>query len=251
MHIPKAIRLFVIVGLLASLFCGCFFSKPLPEPFNVPTDSRLVLGMPFIPDDSNLCGPASLAAVLTYSGYPTTLEEVTQGVQRWDIKGSIGPDLVLWARSKGAKARFYSAVPEDLIEFVNKQIPVIVQVDQGVGPIIKGHFMVVVGYTYDGVVVNSGLVQQEIIDWATFLTDWYAMGNFTAVVEPKYAQEDEAIATNVATEGQISGRPVDSLMDFSGTEGQDSSKKNPTGELPPVIRPQDEPQAMPAVLPED
>jgi predicted double-glycine peptidase len=151
----------------------------------MPQDSRLVLGLPFYPDDSRLCGPASLAAVMNYMGFPVTLEEVANGVQRWELRGSIGPDLVIWARSKGAKARFYSAKPEDLVEFVNKQIPVVVQVDEGVGPVVMGHFMVVAGYTFDGVVVNTGLVQQELMDWGKFLTQWYKMGNFTIVVEAR------------------------------------------------------------------
>jgi hypothetical protein len=122
---------------------------------------------------------------LTFQGYPVTVSEAASKIQRWDIRGSVGPDLVLYARSQGAKARFYALTPEDLLSYVDKQIPVIVLVDKGVGPLVKGHFMVVLGYAFDGVIANSGVIQQEIIPWSKFLTEWYAMGNFALVVEPK------------------------------------------------------------------
>jgi hypothetical protein len=121
---------------------------------------------------------------MTFSGYPVTVSEVAQKIQRWELKGSVGPDLVLYARSKGAKARFYASTPEDLLYYVDKQIPVIVQVNRGMGPLIKGHFMVVVGYHTEGIVANTGTIQQEIIPWSKFLTEWYSMGNFAVVIEP-------------------------------------------------------------------
>ncbi|MDR2352169.1 MAG: C39 family peptidase [Deltaproteobacteria bacterium] len=171
--------------LLTILFLtGCFSTKPLPKPFTMPQDSRLVLGMPFFPDETNLCGPASLAAVLTFQGYPTTIDEAAAGVQRWDLRGSLGPDLVIYARSRGAKATFLSMNPELLLDTLAKQVPVIVLVNMGAGPVVQGHFMVAVGYTFEGIVVNSGLIQQAILPWSRFLTDWFAMGNFAIVIEP-------------------------------------------------------------------
>jgi predicted double-glycine peptidase len=191
-------------------FDGAYRRRTQAMPFEAPADSRLVLGLPFYPDESRLCGPASLAAVMNYMGYPVTLEEAAKGAQRWELRGSIGPDLVLWARSKGAKARFYSAKPEDLVEFVNKQIPVVVQVDEGIGPLVKGHFMVVAGYSFEGVVVNSGLVQQEVMDWSKFLTRWYKMGNFAIVIEASEApapaaEADPAAEGAPAAEGPAAG----------------------------------------------
>ncbi|MDR3153133.1 MAG: C39 family peptidase [Deltaproteobacteria bacterium] len=171
----------------AFLAAACVFpaSRRPPEPFEIPVGSRLVLGLPFYPDDTRLCGPASLAAVMNYMGYPVTLEEAAEGIQRWDIKGSLGPDLVLWARSQGAKASFRSGRPEDLVDLVNRQIPAVVLIDQGIGPVVAGHFMTVAGYSPDGIVVNSGLVQQEIMPWSKFLTQWYKMGNFMITVGHK------------------------------------------------------------------
>jgi predicted double-glycine peptidase len=197
----------------------------------MPQDSRLVLDLPFYPDDSRLCGPASLAAVMNYMGYPVTMEEVANGVQRWDLRGSIGPDLVIWARSRGARARFYSAKPEDLLDFVNRQIPVVVQVDEGVGPVVMGHFMVVAGYTFDGVVVNNGLVQQEVIEWGRFLSQWYKMGNFTIVVdapEKTGASAGAAASAPAAPSGGPDALDGASSSDAAASPGGTASPGSPT-----------------------
>jgi predicted double-glycine peptidase len=151
--------------------------------FNSPLDSRLIAGVPFYPDDTNLCGPASLAALLTYSGYPTTVEEAAKGAQRWNLRGTISSELLIYARSRGAKASFFSSSPEELVDYIKRKIPLLVEVDNGIGPVIKAHFMVVVGFTPDGVVANNGLVQQEIIPWSEFLTSWYRLGYFAMVVD--------------------------------------------------------------------
>ncbi|MDR2339834.1 MAG: C39 family peptidase [Deltaproteobacteria bacterium] len=173
-----------ILLLLSPLFAaGCLVGGPVARTFNSPQGTRLVPQVPFYPDDTNLCGPASLAALLTFQGYPTTMDEVAAGVQRWALRGAIGPDLVIFARKRGAKASFFSSSPEDLLVFLDKGQPVLVEVDNGIGPIVKAHFMLVVGYTQDGVVANNGLVQQEVIPWSKFLTSWFRMGYFAVLVE--------------------------------------------------------------------
>ncbi|MDR1166921.1 MAG: C39 family peptidase [Deltaproteobacteria bacterium] len=186
----RTIKWGLALAIVAALGAGCVHNprRPVAKPFDLPQDSRLVMGVPFFPDDTNLCGPASLAATLTFYGYPTTVAEAAAGVQRWDIGGSLGPDLVLWARERGANARFFAADPDTLVAMIARQNPVIVQVDEGLGPIVKGHFMVIVGYNFEGVVANNGLIQQEIIPWSRFLTDWYAMGYFAIAVERETAE---------------------------------------------------------------
>jgi hypothetical protein len=191
---------------------GCLGIGPKVEakPFSVPPDSRMVIGVPFFPDDENQCGPASLAAVMTFAGRPTSLEEASLAVQRSSLRGSLGPDLVLWARQQGMRAKFFSSNPEELVEFIGKQQPIIVMVDQGLGPVRKGHFMVAVGYHFEGLVANNGLVQQEIIPWTKFLTDWYKTGYFAILVEGK---EPDSGLPEVSPEASPTDSPTDSLAD--------------------------------------
>jgi hypothetical protein len=183
-------------------FSGCLNFGPQPQSFTSPLDSRLIAGVPFYPDDSSHCGPSTLAAVLSYYGRPTTMQEVAVDVQRQDLRGSLGPDLVLWAREHGANATFDSLKPEQLIQQINKQKPVIVLLDSGLGVVQRGHFVVVVGYGPDGVVANSGLIQQQLISWSSFLTDWFRMGNFAILIsglegaeqqEPEQSSEQSAM----------------------------------------------------------
>jgi hypothetical protein len=185
---PKASAVKTIAAVLSALslaalfFTGCLSFGPQPQSFTSPMDSRLIAAVPFIPDDSSHCGPSTLAAVLSYHGRPTTKEEVAVDVQREDLRGSLGPDLMLWAREHGAITTFSALKPEQLVEQINKQKPVIALLDTGFGAVHRGHFVVIVGYGPDGVVANSGLIQQQLIPWSGFLTDWFRMGNFAILI---------------------------------------------------------------------
>jgi hypothetical protein len=181
----KRAALLALVPLLAALALPGCLGGPVARTFTSPQGGRLLTDVPFFPDDGNLCGPASLAAVLGHAGYPTTVAEATEGVQRWALRGSLGPDLAIYARKRGAKARFFSSGPEELVALLDKGVPVLVEVDNGLGPLAKPHFMVAVGYAHDGVVANNGTVQQELIPWSRFLTSWFRMGYFAMVVDPR------------------------------------------------------------------
>jgi hypothetical protein len=172
--------------LIALWLVGCLAfgpAGPRPSSFSAPLDNRLIAEVPFIPDDSSHCGPSTLAAVMTFQGLPTTKEEVAAEVQREDLRGALGPDMVLYARRKGMEASFSSMTPEELVDHITRQKPVILLLESGFGPIRKGHFVTAVGYGPQGLVVNTGLIQQEIIPWSTLLTDWLRLGNFAILVE--------------------------------------------------------------------
>jgi hypothetical protein len=175
----------LMAAALAFLLAGCLGFPPArpAEPFAAPLYRRLIPDVPFIADNSSHCGPSTLAAVLTYHGRPTTKEEVAVDVQREDLRGALGPDMVIWARQHGFKAGFKSASPEEVIESIDRLKPVILLLDTGFGPIRKGHFVVAVGYGPDGLVVNTGDIQQELASWSPILTSWHKMGNFAIFIE--------------------------------------------------------------------
>ncbi|MDR1085900.1 MAG: C39 family peptidase [Deltaproteobacteria bacterium] len=184
----KFVRLFLI-GLSFSVLSGCFSlglgKRSSPAPFNSPDSHRLIAGVPFYPDETNLCGPASIAAVMTFLGRPTEVSEAAEAVQRTNLRGSLAPDLTIWARSKGFKAKFWAAKPEEILRLIDLQNPVILQINSGLMglPVKTGHFVVAVGYGPEGLVANSGVIQQEIIPWSDFLTRWYSFGNIAILVE--------------------------------------------------------------------
>jgi hypothetical protein len=182
--------------ILTALFFfagGCLYLGPKAAPFDSPMDRRLIEKVPFYPDDTILCGPASLAAVMTFYGRKTTPEEAAAPLIRTNLRGSLAPDLVLWARKMGFKARFWSAKPEEIVALLKKNKPVILQIDSGLA-IKTGHFIVAVGYGPEGLVANSAMVQQAITPWAEFLTRWLKFGNLAILVESEEeASVEEAV----------------------------------------------------------
>ncbi|MDR1110976.1 MAG: C39 family peptidase [Deltaproteobacteria bacterium] len=194
---------FAAVILLAG--CAPFLSGQAGG-FEVPSDRFLIAGVPFIPDDSSHCGPSSLAAVMSFHGRPTTKEEVAADVQRADLRGSLGPDLVIWARSRGMRASFSSSGPAELVAWLREGKPVILLLETGLGPIHKGHFVVAVGFGPEGLVVNTGEVQQRIAPWPDLIGDWRRMGHFAILVEGRDAQG--AAATGDGTGEPAPGSPA-------------------------------------------
>jgi hypothetical protein len=180
---PKHIPLILMAWLVMTL-TGClpFVTGPSISGFQAPSERIMISGVPFIPDDSSHCGPSTLAAVMTFRGRETTKEEVAVEVQREDLRGSLGPDLVIWAREKGMAASFTGSSPDKLIAAIKSGQPVILLIDSGLGLVHKGHFLVAVGYGPEGLVVNTGQVQQQILPWRELLTDWRKMGNFAIFV---------------------------------------------------------------------
>ena len=227
---PAALAAILFSISLSAFFTACagFGAKP-PRPFSAPLDSRLIPGVPFIPDNSSHCGPSTLAAVLTYHGRPTTKEEVAVDVQREDIRGALGPDLVIWARQKGFEAGFKGSSPEEVLKSIDALKPVIILLDTGIGPIKKGHFVVAVGYNPDGLVVNSGEIQQELVPWSSILTSWYKLGNFAIFIE---GEAGEKSANDPArSDGADSGESSDFTPPLTGQAWLDGASPTEAGEL--------------------
>ncbi len=173
-----AARLILLLTGLA-LWAGC---APKPAPFEGPLESRLILQMPYYSDDRAAGGPAALAGVLSYSGRATTADEA---VLNLGDKPPLPQALAVWARQVGMKADFaIGGTPEELVEAVKANRPLIVRLDRELPPVRAGDYAVVVGYTPEGPVLNAGLVNQQIMSWSDFLAAWHQARNLIIRVEP-------------------------------------------------------------------
>jgi ABC-type bacteriocin/lantibiotic exporter with double-glycine peptidase domain len=132
----------------------------------------VIRNVPFYPQKAYQCGPASLAAVFNYLGFSTTPEAIARDIFSRSAEGTLTIDMLLYAQEKGFSATDYSGSMKDLREKIRAGSPLIVMVDYGYSVWQRNHFMVVVGYAENGVVVNSGREKGEFIGNESFLKTW-------------------------------------------------------------------------------
>lgn len=137
-----------------------------------PSGSHQIAGVLFFTEDSHQCGPASLAALMAFHGKKVSPQQVALAVYRPDLKGSLNLDLMLYARAQGLCAEWRQGSHQELAERLGQGQPLMVLVDNGLGPVKKLHYMVVTGYSAQAVQVNSGLHQGMQITWPDFLSAW-------------------------------------------------------------------------------
>lgn len=174
-HSPRPIRARAVILLaycLACLGCGAGGAGGGGQAFTPPQGSRNVDGAPFYAEDSQQCGPASLAALMSFYGKPQDPGQVARAVYRPGLRGSLNLDLMLYARGQGLCAEWQSGRPQELVSSLDQGRPLLVLVDIGLGPLKKLHYMVVTGYSSRAVRVNSGLRQGLPIAWPDFLASW-------------------------------------------------------------------------------
>jgi hypothetical protein len=143
--------------------------------------------VPFYPQVSFQCGPASLAGVLNFFGEGVTPDEIAEAIFRRDIRGTLTLDMLLYARKRGFLAEWYNGSVNDIRRSVDERVPLIVMVDLGFASVRKYHFMVVVGYTPEGVIANSGKTREKLIPWKNFLARWNRTKRWALRIEQKAA----------------------------------------------------------------
>ena len=162
---------FVLLSLI--IFQGCAAGPDrVTSGVSQSIGSGRVDKVPFYPQVSFQCGPASLAGVLNFFGEGVAPDEIAEAIFRRDIRGTVTLDMVLYARKRGFFAEWYNGSVDDIRRSVDERVPLIVMVDLGFASLSKNHFMVVVGYTPEGVIANSGKTREKLIPWKAFLARW-------------------------------------------------------------------------------
>ena len=177
---------FVLFALI--IFQGCAAGPDsVTSEVSPSIGSGRVNKVPFYPQVSFQCGPASLAGVLNFFGEGVTPEEIADAIFRRDIRGTVTLDMVLYARKRGFFAEWYNGSVDDIRRSVDGRIPLIVMVDFGFARVSKNHFMVVVGYSPEGVIANSGKIREKLIPWKAFLARWNRTKRWALRIEQKTA----------------------------------------------------------------
>ena len=142
--------------------------KEIPES----SHTRKIENLPFYPQESYQCGPASLAGVLNYWGVAVTPDEVARNIFSASARGTLTIDMVLYAQQKGLSAEQYKGSLENLKQNIDSGLPVVVLVDYGGALYQMNHFMVIIGYNEYGILANSGKDNEKFIPEDDFLKSW-------------------------------------------------------------------------------
>ncbi len=146
-----------------------------------PSESRIIENIPFYAQSKNQCGPVSLAAVMNYHGVAVTPDEIAAEIFSKTAKGTLTLDMLIYASKKGLKVTQYSGSIEDIRTNINAGKPLIVLVDYGFF-YTQYHFMVVIGYSDSGVVVNSDVFQGQFIPIEKFIALWQKTNYWTLLI---------------------------------------------------------------------
>lgn len=179
----KNLSLYIAALAVVFVCAACAGRTAKPAAFTAPIDSRLILQVPFHPNDAAPCAASALAAVMTFNGSPTIMDTASAALEAAGNKEK-GRAMVIWARHESMKASFFDGTPEQLVETVKAQKPAIVRLDRKAGEIEPGNYAVVVGYSPDGAVLNSCDINQQIVPWGDFLSAWNRAGNLMIMIEP-------------------------------------------------------------------
>ena len=151
--------------LLLSFLCSCTTVQEHSQ-------SHIIENVPFYPQTSYQCGPASLAGVLNYWGVMVSPDEIAKEIYSTTARGTLDIDMVLYAQRKGLLATQYEGNIEDVRKHIDSRHPIIVLVGYGFSLIQKNHFMVIIGYNDHGFIVNSGKDKKKFISEMDFLKSW-------------------------------------------------------------------------------
>jgi hypothetical protein len=155
-------------------------------PANLPAQAH-VAGVPFYSDNRSYCGPASLAAVLNWSGANTTVAALVPQLYTPKLDGTLQYDM-LGATRRAQRVAY--VLPQQLAA-VFAQIaagtPVVAL--QRVGAPLSWHFAVVTGYDLkaDTVTLHSSTARDLVLSIGQFDRSW-APGDRWAFVALKPGQ---------------------------------------------------------------
>ncbi len=167
------------------LFTVLVLSACSPAQVQKGSNTVAIGNVPFFPQEDYQCGPASLAGVLQFWGSNADVREIAGEIFSKSARGTLTIDMLLYAEKKGYAALQYSGGLNDLESKIRAGYPLIVLVDYGFSVYHKEHFMVVIGYDADGLIVNSGKSEKLYVSKEDFLRTWEKTNNWTLWIKSK------------------------------------------------------------------
>lgn len=210
-HFPRLFRHFAAATLLAAAFLsGCAHQPvdtgpPALDVRSLPASVHLT-DVPFYPQETDQCGPAALAMLLTYEGAPESPLQLTSQVYTPALKGSLELDLVGAVRKAGRIPYHPPGELRALLQEVASGHPVILLQDVGEWA-TQWHYAVLVGYNLDRqeLVLRSGNHRHMLLSFHDLERTWRP-GNHWALLAirpediPVSAKENDYLSQVAETE---------------------------------------------------
>jgi len=173
----------LLLGGALSVSGGCAAARPTA--WEVPPGTRVIPGIPFLPQEEETCGPSSLAMLLRFHGKEATPRELIDETRTAGLRGTLITDLASVARKRGIGAEVDDLDLAGLRRRILAGEPVILLVDLGTWVWSRPHYLVAYGVTAEGVVAHSGRAEGVIIPYRTLEAQWAKMGHLAIVVPPE------------------------------------------------------------------
>ena len=190
-----ALLLLLLLPLLPALLAGCGISAArIQEDLRTgASQGAYVPGVPFEPQRKGFCGPAALSSVLGYWGKPASQEAIGKEIYSPALKGTLG--FLLWchARRAGlASLELQGLDPDALDAFLRQGIPVILNLDLGLGMTSAQHYVLVVGHDRGRAlwVLQDGKRPDRVAQDAWLMDRWKGTGRWALAAFPP----DKALA---------------------------------------------------------
>lgn len=169
----------VLVLLIILASCAGYHDTPVRDTFDI------IENVPFYPQVEFQCGPASLAGVLGYYGTVVSPDDIAHDIFSRSAQGTLGMDLSLYAEKRNFSAHQYHGSLQDIKDTILKKHPLIILADYGFWALQQNHFMVVIGSSGDGVIVNSGKERHKYIANAELMRIWQRTKFWTLLITPQ------------------------------------------------------------------
>ena len=163
--------------------------------------------VPFYPQETHQCGPASLAMALDAGGARVTPQDLSPQMYLPGRKGSLQVEMLAVTRRTGLLAYELAPQLDELLAEVAAGSPVVVLQNLALSWYPIWHYAVVVGYDLQRaqIILRSGLERRQVLPLATFEHTWKRAGYWAMLAlppsrMPRSATEVGYIAAAVALE---------------------------------------------------
>ncbi len=179
--------------------CARVESLGVDDASSLPPVHRIA-GVPFVPGEPGACGPAALASVLGYHHDPVSVEDIARAIGAPSLAGVLPLDLQRYAAARPGIDALQTGTGSLawLRERVASDYPVVAFLDLGIGPLRRGHFVVVVGYddAAERVLLYSGEDPDASMTYGRFTSAWRRAAFWALVVDRRI---DDGLGAPVAS----------------------------------------------------